>query len=247
MARKFLTGIDVASQRIQNVASASVGTDAPNWAQVQAWVNGLSWKNSVRAASTTSMTISAPGTTMDGVTLAANDRILLKNQSTASQNGLWVFNGSAAALTRPADYVTATDTNGNATVYVQEGTVNADTAWTCTTNGTITVDTTATTWAQIGGSGTTYTNGTGLTLTGSTFAIDTAVVVRKFAQNIGDGSTTAIAVTHSLGTLDVEVQVYEISTGATVECDVVRTNTNVVTLTFAVAPTSAQYRALVQG
>lgn len=69
----------------------------------------------------------------------------------------------------------------------------------------------------------------------------------RFSQDIGDGSSTSIAVTHNLGTLDVIVQVFRKSDGVLVECDVTMTNTNTVTLGFAVAPTAAQYRIVVIG
>lgn len=69
----------------------------------------------------------------------------------------------------------------------------------------------------------------------------------RVAQDVGDGSSTSIAVTHNLGTLDVLVQVFRKSDGAQVECDVTRTSTNVVTLGFAVAPTAAQYRVVIIG
>ena len=73
------------------------------------------------------------------------------------------------------------------------------------------------------------------------------MVARKFAQNIGDGSATSITVTHGLGTLDVQVQVVEVSSGATVETDVTRASTTQVTLGFTTAPASNAYRVIVIG
>jgi len=69
----------------------------------------------------------------------------------------------------------------------------------------------------------------------------------KYATNVGDGSSTSYTITHSLGTTDVITQVYTVSGGAVVECDVVNTSTSVVTLTFATAPSSSQYRVVVIG
>lgn len=71
--------------------------------------------------------------------------------------------------------------------------------------------------------------------------------VRSFAQNVGNGAATSIAVTHSLGTLDVIVQVFLNSTGEQVEVGVTHTSTSVVTLDFAVAPASNAYRVVVMG
>lgn len=245
MTLKILNGLDVQNQRIQNVGSASSSTDAAQWGQVQNLVNGLSWKQAVRVASTGVVNITSPGASIDGVTLNNGDRVLLKNQTTGSQNGLYTFNGASSSMGLTPDGMNG-EFGPNTTVYVEEGTVNADTAWTCTTNAPITIGVTSLAFAQVGG-GNVYTAGSGLTLTSGTFAIDTTKVVQKYAVNVGDGTTTAITITHNLGTLDVAVQVVEISTGNTVECDVTRPTTNTATLTFAVAPTSAQYRAIVHG
>lgn len=73
-----------------------------------------------------------------------------------------------------------------------------------------------------------------------------ANIIGRHNADVGDGASTSIAVTHSLNSLDVSVEVYRKSDGATVECDVVRTNVNVVTLGFATAPTSAQYRVVIK-
>jgi hypothetical protein len=79
-------------------------------------------------------------------------------------------------------------------------------------------------------------------------AIDTAVVVRKYAVAIGDGTATSITVTHNLNTQDVTVGVYSAtSTFDEVECDIQHTTVNTVTLLFSVAPTAGQYRAVVHG
>lgn len=249
MARKYLSQIDMGSQQIKNLASGSASTDAVNKSQLDAAIAGLSWHGAVRAASTGNVTLTAPGTTLDGVTLAVNDRILLKNQTAPAENGVYIFNGSAATLTRATDGTQGNLASG-ATFSVDEGTTLADTAWTLTTDGTITIGTTSLTFARFAAGGTSYTAGTGISsssLSGGTIAIDTAVVVRKFASNIGDGSSTSITVTHSFGTLDVMVQLVEVSTGATVDTDTVRNTVNQVTFTFASAPTSNQYRAIIQG
>lgn len=113
-------------------------------------VAGLSWKQAVRAATTAAGTLStafANGQTIDGVTLATGDRILIKNQSTAADNGLYVVAASGApARSTDAD---AGSELVNATCYVSEGTANADTQWTCTTNAPITVGSTALAFAQL--------------------------------------------------------------------------------------------------
>lgn len=231
------------SQRITNLATPTADTDAATKGYVDAAVNGTDWKNSVRVATTANITLSGLQT-IDGVSLSANDRVLVKDQSTGSQNGLYTAQSGAWVRTTDAD-VNAEVTAG-LSVMVTEGTTNADSQWRLTTNDAIVVGTTALTFTQIG-AGSSYTNGTGISIAGNVISVDTAVVVRKFAQTIGNGSLTSIAVTHSLGTLDVQVQVYEVATGDTVECDVTRTSTSQVTLGFATAPASNALRVVVQG
>jgi hypothetical protein len=90
--------------------------------------------------------------------------------------------------------------------------------------------------------------GLGISVLTNTVAIDTAVVVRKYGVDVGDGSATSYTITHNLGTRDVQVTVYESSGSyAEVICDVNHATTNTITLLFSVAPTSNQYRVVVQG
>lgn len=264
MAKKFMNGIDLQNQRGVNAADPSSATDIATKQYVDNVGAGKQWKDPVRAATTTNGTLAtayANGQTLDGVTLATGDRILIKDQSSGAENGIYVVAASGAPA-RATDADAAGELKPGTTVYVAEGTVNGDKEFSITSNAAITIGTTATTWGQTGGSGTTYTAslgvqlvgsdfranlGTGLTLSGNQIIPDSTVVVRKFAANIGDGSTTAIAVTHSLGTRDVHVSVHDASTFEEVECDVVKTSTTVVTLTFATAPASNAYRAVVFG
>ena len=86
-------------------------------------------------------------------------------------------------------------------------------------------------------------------LDGVTSAIQTQLGTKttKYSANVGNGSLTSIAVTHSLGTRDVIVNVYDAASYDTVECDIVRTDTNTVTLGFTTAPASNAYRVVIVG
>jgi len=234
--------VSLNSQRITNLATPTADGDAATKGYVDSAVNGTDWKQSVRVATTANITLSGLQT-IDGVSVIAGDRVLVKDQSTGSQNGIYVV--ASGAWTRSTDADANAEVTAGLSVMVTEGSTNADSQWRLTTNDAIVVGTTALTFAQIG-AGSSYSQGTGIIISGNVISVDTAVVTRKFAGTLST-SATSIAVTHNLGTLDVHVQVYEVSTGETVECDVTRNSTNQVTLGFAVAPTANSLRVVVQG
>ena len=114
---------------------------------------GLDFKDSVRVATTATVTVSGPGAAIDGVTLSSGDRVLLKNQSTGSENGIYVFNGAASALTRATDADANAEVTSGLFTFVEEGTVNADSGFVLTTDGSITVGSTSLAFAQFSGAG----------------------------------------------------------------------------------------------
>jgi hypothetical protein len=166
------TGTPAASTASPGTNTTQLATTAFTKAAVDAALNGLSWKQAVRAASTANGTLASAfenGDTLDGVTLATGNRILLKNQSTGAENGIYTVNASGAP-TRAVDADAGAELV-NATCYVSEGTANADTAWTCTNNATPTLGSTALTFAQIG-SGSSYTaDESTLHLSSTTFSV----------------------------------------------------------------------------
>ena len=143
---------------------------------VDSAIEGLVVKDSVRVATTANGTLAsafANGETIDGLTLATNDRILLKNQTTGSENGIYTVNASGAP-TRATDF-SANDEVKGAFCFIEEGTANADKGFVCTTNGSITLGTTSLAFTQFSGSATGgSTAGPGLTKTGSEFSINAA-------------------------------------------------------------------------
>lgn len=259
MSRSFRSGIDVANQPITSVASPTNPTDAANKQYVDNALAGLAWKQPVRAASTANVTLStavANGQTLDGVTLATGMRILLKDQTTGSENGIYVV--TAGAPTRASDADTTAELQ-NAAVFVIAGSVNADRAYTQTANDP-TVGTTALVWAQVGG-GTAYFAGSGLALSGTTFSVvagsgiiadgtSTRIdpsysgLAKRYAVTLSAGQTDVV---HGLGTNDVAVVVYDISGSlpVEVEADVTVKSTTTVTIGLAVAAVANQYRVVV--
>jgi hypothetical protein len=134
---------------------------------------GLDVKASVVVATTAAGTLAssfANGSTVDGISLTTGMRILIKNQASPADNGIYTVNASGAP-TRSTDCNSSANYLAGIFVFVEEGTVNAASSWIVTTQGTITVGSTSVTWAQFSGSGS-YTAGSGLTLTGSSFAVN---------------------------------------------------------------------------
>lgn len=165
-------------------------------------LTGLFWKPAVRVATTTNGTLAtafANGQTVDGVTLATGDRILLKNQTTATENGIYVV-ASSGAPSRASDSDTGTELI-SATVFVKEGTSNADTQWTCT-NNSITIGSTNIVFAQVSGAGT-YSAGTGLSLSGNQFSIDSTVATLTGSQAFTNKTYNGLTVSTTTGTLTI--------------------------------------------
>lgn len=114
-------------------AAATSETNAQNWATAaQSAATGINWTKA-RAASTANVNIASPGAAIDGVTLVSGDRVLLKNQTTVSQNGIYVWNGAAVAMTRAVDMDTWAEVVSKV-VQIEEGTVNADLPYMATVN-----------------------------------------------------------------------------------------------------------------
>jgi len=164
--------VSMATYKITNLGAPTDATDAATKGYVDNAVVGIDWKASVRAATTANLNISSDlenGDTVDGVTLATGDRVLVKNQSTGSQNGIYIVAASGAA-SRSTDCDTAAELTASFAVFVEEGTANADSGWTLTNDGAVTVGTTALTFTQFTGLGQ-VTAGDGLSKTGNTLNV----------------------------------------------------------------------------
>lgn len=157
------TSLPMNSQKITGLADPTAAQDAATKAYVDSLVNGTDWKNSVRVATTANGTFAtafANGQTVDGVVLATGNRILLKDQTTGAENGIYTVNASGAP-TRATDADANPEVTAGMAVFVSEGTANGNSQWKLTTDDTITLGTTALVFAQIGAA-TSYTAGTGI-------------------------------------------------------------------------------------
>lgn len=294
--KQYKVDLNMTGNQVKNVADGSAASDAVNLSQLQSYARGATWKDSVRVASTGNVTVAGPGASIDGVTLSNGDRVLLKNQSTGSQNGIYIFNGAASAMTRASDNNSSANYKAGNAVLSTEGTANADKAWIVTTDGTIVVGTTSVTWSAFGG-GTTYTAGNGIDLTANAFsvkrdagspsiyvgvdgiavaaefagngttitsgvlnvgagtgisvaadtvAVDTSLVARWKSATAGNGSSTALVLTHNLNNPYHIASVQDASTGEEFEVAVTKT-ANSTTFTFQTAPATNSVVLVVVG
>ena len=178
--------VSLNSQKITNLATPTADTDAATKAYVDAARSGLDVKGSVRAATTANITLSG-AQTIDGVSVIAGDRVLVKDQSTASTNGIYV--AAASTWSRATDADVDAEVHAGMFTFVEEGTANADTGWVLTTNNPIVVGSTALAFAQFSGAGQ-ITAGAGLTKTGNTIdAVGTANRITVNANSIDIAST----------------------------------------------------------
>jgi hypothetical protein len=146
------------------ITGSTPGTDAVTKDYVDTLVQGLAWKDAARVATTTNITLSGLQT-IDGVTVVSGERVVVKNQTTTSQNGIYL--ASAGAWSRSPDANSAAELDGLA-VFVRDGTVHKDTAW-VQTNPIVTVDTTAVIFSQFAAAGG-ATEGNGISIAGSTIS-----------------------------------------------------------------------------
>lgn len=194
------TSVNLNSQKITGLGAPTLSSDAARLLDVQNAQAGIDSKPSVRVRTTANVTIASPGATLDGVTMATNDRVLLNGQTTTTENDIWIWNGAATPMTRSTDTIDA-----NAFVFAEEGT-SADTSWVLTNNGAIVRGTTVQVWTQFAGAG--AITGTANRITVSTNVVDIS------AAYIGQATITTLG-TITTGTWQgTDIAVADGGTGA---------------------------------
>lgn len=249
------------ARKIVNLPDGVNPQDAATVAQLNAAVEGLAWKDSVRVSTQGNLNLAAPGATIDGITMASGDRFLARSQTTGSENGIYIWNGAATPATRSLDASTFNELE-QAVLTVEEGT-NAGASYRQTVvNGTI--GSTTNTWTSFGtASGAASETSSGIAELATQAETDAGTddlrivtplklatspwAKRQFTANIGDGSATSYAVTHNLNTNNVSIEVIRNSGNrdtVIVECR--RTSVNQATIVFDTAPASNAYTVLIR-
>ena len=257
------TTLDFEGRRgITGLAAATQASEPVIFSQLNSAIEGLAWKDSVRVATQANINLAAPGATIDGITMVANDRVLVRAQTAGAENGLYIWNGAATPMTRTLDTSTF-DELEQAVTTVEEGTSAGSTFRQTAVNGTL--GTTTVTWAAFGTSAPAATETTaGIAEIATQAETDTGtddqrIVTplklatwsgrpRKNFATIGDGVATQYTVTHNFGTRDIQIYVYEL-TGNFREVFVEKRHTsiNAVDILFDAAPASSSHRVAILG
>lgn len=170
------------------VPTPSAADDAVTKSYADALLNGFTVKDPVRVATTANITLSGEQT-IDGVSAVTGDRVLVKNQTTASANGIYVV--AAGSWSRSTDADATGEVNGGMTIFVNEGTVNADSTWVLTTNDPIIVGTTNLTFTQFSGLGQ-VTAGDGLTKSGNTINVIAGTGISVAADSVSTNDSQIV-------------------------------------------------------
>lgn len=248
------------TRRILNLPTPITPGESATKSYVDSAVEGLAWKDNCRVATQSNVSLASPGATIDGITMVVNDRVLVRSQTTQSENGIYFFNGAAVPMTRSLDANTS-DELEQAVVTVDEGTSGGSTFRQSTIN--FVLGSGSVIWVAFGTSaGAATESSAGIAEIATQAETDAGtddarfvtplklktspLSAKRFSQAIGDGSATSYTVTHNFNSRNVLVEVYRNSGNYdTVLVETRRTSVNAVQLVFDTAPTSNAYQVVV--
>ncbi|HET6887846.1 MAG TPA: hypothetical protein VFH87_07970, partial [Candidatus Udaeobacter sp.] len=242
--------LNLNTHKLTNVVDPANPQEAATKNYVDSVATGsVYWKNPVRVASTGNITISSPGATIDGVTMVSGDRVALVAQTTGTENGIYVWNGAAAAMTRSTDADASAEVRSGMAFWVNEGTTNGDTAWTLTTNDPITLGSTSLTFVQFSGLGQ-IAAGAGLTKSGNTLNVGAGTGITVNADDVALTVPVAIALGGTgLATAGANTHFSNITGSSAAPAwnalaDLTKTDDTNVTLALGGTPTNALVKAV---
>lgn len=219
-------------------------------AQLNAAIEGLAWKDNVVVSTQGNITLAGMAAVVDGITLSINDRFLVRAQTAALENGIYIFNGGGTTPTRSLDANTMNEIK-NAVVSVDSGTSAGATYRQTSVTGVMGTD--PINWTSFGGSAPASTTVSGSVTIATQTEVDTgtdtlkvvtpatlksaASTLKRYQQTFGDGAATQYTITHNLNTRDAIAVVRQAATPwAEVICDIEAASVNSLTIRFASAP-----------
>lgn len=263
MSKQVLSDLDFNGvARVLNLPAPASANEPARLSDLNSAIEGLAWKDSARVATQSNLNLASPGATIDGVTMTSADRVLVRAQTAGAENGIYVWTGATTAMTRAADASTPAELE-QAVLTVEEGTSAGATYRQTAVN--FILDSGAVSWTSFGtAAGAASETSAGVAEIATQGEVDTGTDdqrfvtpaklaawsgrLRKYAADVGDGSATQFTLTHGLNTRDVQVMVRRNSGNYDqVLCDVDVLTVNTVRLTFAAAPTAAQFRGVITG
>lgn len=247
--------------RAVNLAAAVEAGQPVVFEQLNSAISNINWKDDVRVAAQVNITLASPGADINGIAMAINDRVVLPFQTSAPENGIYIWNGPTTPLTRSGDANTYEKLEA-AVVSVTEGSSAGATYRQTQVNGVL--DTNDILWTDFFNAAPDASEVTkGIAEIASQAEVDggaddTRIVTpaklanyvhraKRYSATIGDASATSITVTHNLGTDDVQVYIREaVGNKRQVLAEVQHTGANSVTVLFDTAPALNSIRVTVQ-
>lgn len=224
MSQLVLNQLDFSNVgEIINLKDAAALQSPVTLAQLNKAIEGLSPKDNCRVSTQANINLTSPGATIDGITMSSGDRVLIKSQTAASENGIYIWNGSAIAMTRSTDTNTG-DKLESAITVVDEGTSQGTACRQSAVNFTIGSGTVQ--WVQFGVVAVQATEiVSGIAYVATQAIVDAGTDDQRFitplklknspfsrkglSMVIGDGTATQYDITHNFGTRDIEINVYQ--------------------------------------